>query len=156
LAYTINLEEFDGQVVEVKTGLWKLPRLYINGVLASKGFNRGEMVLLRNDGRQVSATWKSQAFGLDLPLLVVDGKTIPLAPPLKWYSWVWRALPILLVFYGGLLGAIAGFIAFAINANVFRLQMNDALKYVVTAMISILITAIDIVVGSILYILING
>jgi hypothetical protein len=156
MAYKINIDGFEGQVVEVKTSFWTPPKLYINGVLAPKGTNRGEMVLQRNDGRQVSATWKIQALGLDVPQLVVDGQTVQLAPPLKWYQWVWSALPILLVFYGGLLGAIAGFIAFSINTNVFRSKMNTPLKYVATGLISILFAIIYIIVASFIYLLING
>ena len=63
--------------------------------------------------------WKPQVVGLDLPQLIVDGQTIHVAEPLKWYVWVWSGLPIMLIFIGGAIGALAGIIGFSINTNIF-------------------------------------
>ncbi len=114
------------------------------------------MVLQRNDGRPVYATWRPQLMGMDVPQLVVDGKVIYLAQALKWYQWVWSALPILLVFWGGLMGAVLGIIAFTINTSIFRSSRNEVYKYIFTGVVSILATMIYLVVGSVIYILLNG
>ncbi len=154
--YTARLEGFEGQNIEVRASFWKGPRLFINGIPAPKGLRRGEMVLQRNDGRQIYAVWKPQALGLDVPQLVVDGNTINFAPPLKWYHWVWSALPILLVFWGGLLGAIFGVVAFSINTSIFRSSTNEALKFIVTGVISTIFALVYLLVGSIVYLWLNG
>lgn len=156
MSYAVNIEGFEGKKIEAKVSLWTGPKLFVNGVPAPKGLRRGEMVLQRNDGRQVYAVWKPRMLGLDVPELVVDGKLFSLAAPLKWYQWVWSALPVLLVFWGGLLGAIFGVIAFTINTSIFRSSQNEALKYVITGVISILATVIYLVVGTVVYILLNG
>ena len=152
----LNIEGFEGQKMEVKVSFWTEQKLFVNGIPAPKGLRRGEMVLQRNDGRPVYARWKPQILGLDVPQLVVDGKTINLAAPLKWYQWVWSALPILLVFYGGLLGAIAGIIAFSISTGIFRSAMNGILKFVVSGVVSILAAVFYFVIATMLYPIVNG
>lgn len=156
MSYILKIEGFEGQNIEARVSFWASPKLIINGVPAPKGPRRGEMVLQRNDGRQVIASWKPQVMGLDVPQLVVDGKTVSLAAPLKWYQWVWSALPILLVFWGGLLGGIAGVIAFSINTSIFRSRLNEILKYVITGVISIIATLVYLFLATIFYALLNG
>lgn len=156
MGYAVNIEGFEGQNIEFNMGFWSGAKLLVNGDPAPKGEKRGTMTLTRNDGRPVTASWKPQFMGLDVPQLVVDGKTINVAEPLKWYQWGWSALPILLVFMGGFLGALAGFIGFSINANIFRTKMNPVLKYVVTGAVSLVAGMVYFVLGSILYVLING
>ncbi len=138
MGYTVNIEGFEGQNMEVQVGFWAGPKLFINGEPAPKGKKRGEMALQRNDGKQVTATWKPQFLGLDVPQLSVDGQAINLVEPLKWYQWVWGGWPVLLLFVGGALGAVAGIIGFSINARIFRAEMNSALKYLVSGAVSAL------------------
>ncbi len=136
MGYKANVEGFEGQDLEVNVSFWTGPKLLVNGQPAPKGTKRGEMLLQRNDGRQVVAIWKQQMMGFDVPQLVVDGKPVKLVEPLQWYQWLWGGWPVVLVFVGGALGAIAGVLAFTINARLFRTEMNPVLKYVVTAVVS--------------------
>jgi hypothetical protein len=138
MSYAVNMEGFEGQKLEVTAGFWTAPRLLINGQPAVRGKKRGEMLLQRNDGTQITARWKPQILGLDVPQLVAEGKTVRLVEPLKWYQLAWGGWPILLLFIGGALGAIAGFVGFVINTRIFRAGMNEGLKYVVTGLVSIL------------------
>lgn len=99
--YSVKIDGFEGQVIEVRSPTFFAGyRLLVNGQPAPKG-KRNQMVLRRNDGKEVIATWKSQVLGFDVPQLVVDGTAIPLVEPLRWYEWVWSGLPILLVLTGG-------------------------------------------------------
>jgi hypothetical protein len=133
MSYKANIDGFEGQNIEAAVGFWSGPKLLVNGEPAQKGSKRGEMILQRNDGKQVIATWKQQILGLDIPQLIVDGKTTNLVEPLKWYQLVWGGLPALLVFMGGALGALAGIIGFSINTKIFRTEMHDVLKYLASA-----------------------
>lgn len=155
MGYTATIEGFEGQQIEVNVGFWSGPKLLVNGQPAPKGQKRGEMVLQRNDGRQVVASWKPQALGFDVPQLVVDGKAVNLVEPLKWYQWVWGGWPVLLLFFGGALGAIAGVLGFSINAKIFRTEMSEVLKYVVTGAVSVLAVVAYFVVALVVSILIN-
>ena len=138
MSYTAKIEGFESQNVEAQVSFWSAPKLLVNGAIAQKGSKRGQMLLQRDDGKQVIASWKPQFLGLDVPQLIVDGKTINLAAPLKWYQWIWGGWPVLLLAIGGALGAITGVIAVAINTKIFRAEMNKALKYIVSGAVSFL------------------
>lgn len=156
MSYKVNLEGFEGQDIEIKTGFWSGPKLLVNGQLAPKGSKRGEMLLQSNAGQQVVARWKPQFMGLDVPQLVANDQVINLVEPLKWYQWVWGGLPIALVFVGGALGAIAGIIGLTINAKVFRAEMNDTLKYVVSGVVSILAVVVYLIAAALFTTLMSG
>jgi len=135
--FPVNIQGFEGQTIEVRSPTFFAGyRLLVNGQPALKGPKRNQMVLRRNDGKEVIATWKPQVLGFDVPQLVVDGTEIPLVPPLKWYEWLWGGLPILLVFAGGALGAVIGFIAFSVNCKIFRAPLVLFLKFLASAAIS--------------------
>lgn len=155
MGYTTNIEGFEGQNIEVNTSFWTGTKLLVNGDPAQKGNKRGEMILQRNDGKQVIATWKPQFLGLDVPQLTVDGKPVILVEPLKWYQWVWSGWPIILLFIGGALGAIAGMVSFSINTKIFRTEMNDALKYIASGIVSVLAVIAYFVAAVIVSLLIN-
>lgn len=138
MRYDVNLENFEGQNIEVEHSLISGIKLLVNGEPAPKGQKRGEFVLQSNDGRQVIATWKQQALGIDIPQLVIDGKAINLVEPLKWYQWAWGGGVGLLVFTGGALGAVLGLVAFVVNAKIFRMDVPGVLKYVLTGAVSVL------------------
>jgi hypothetical protein len=156
LKYKVNIEGFEDQLIEVSVSFWSGPKLFINGEAAIKGENRNEMVLQRNDSRQITATWKPQIMGFDVPQLLVDGKVVRLVEPLKWYQWAWGGLPVLMAFAGGALGALIGLVAFSINAKIFRSGLNDVMKYVVSGGISILCIVTYLVLATIVSLLISG
>jgi hypothetical protein len=149
--YPITLEGFEGQALEVRSaGVLKGVTLLINGQPAAKGRKRGEMVLRRNDGREVAAAWKPQLLGLDVPQLSVDGKTFSVTPPLAWYVLVWSALPLLLIILGGAMGALAGMIGFSVNAGIFRSSRSTVTKFALSAVVSLATVLIYLVAVSLL------
>ena len=163
MSYAANIEGFEDQKIVVDVSFWSGPKLLINGQPAPKGSKRGEMLLQRNDGTQAIASWRQQFLGLDVPQLVVDGKVVKLVDPLRWYQYVWGGLPILLIFGGGalgaiagLIGAIAGLIGFSVNIRVFRTGPNSAMRYVVSGAVSALAVAVYFVVAILFTLLINN
>lgn len=155
--HPLNLEGFEIQTLEVKTsGLFSGPQLLVNGQPAAKGPKRGQMLLRRSDGREVIATWLPQAMGLDVPRLVVDGKQINVVEPLKWYEWVWGGLPVLLIFIGGALGAIAGMVAFGVNTQIFRSDRSTPLKFIFTAVVSAVGVVVYLVLALLLASVLRG
>ncbi len=151
MKYPITLKGLEGQTIEVQTaGMLSGPKLLVNGQPAAKGPKRGQMTLRRNDGQEVVAAWRPRFMGLDVPELVVDGQIIEVTQPLPWYAWLWSGLPILLVFAGGALGAIAGFIAFTINTSIFRSGKSTTLKFVLTAFVSLLAVVVYFVLAVLL------
>lgn len=120
----------------------------VDGVKAPKGSRRGQMLLMRDDGTQVTASWKPVAFGFDLPQLVVAGREYRLVEPLKWHQWVWSALPLVLVFIGGMMGTIVGLIALSINAGLFRSKWNPVFQYVVSGAVSVVAVILYLIAAS--------
>ncbi|HEX9533592.1 MAG TPA: hypothetical protein VGA58_12580 [bacterium] len=141
MRYPIYLDGFEGQTLEIQTGgLFSGPKVFVNHQPAPRGKAR-EILLRRNDSTSVVARLKPSVFGLDVPQLVVDGKTIRAVDPLKWYVWVWIALPILLLFVGGALGGIVGALGLTTNARIVRSKMNGLAKFALTAAVSVFVTA---------------
>ncbi len=149
--YPITLEGFEGQTIEVQpAGTFSGYKLLVNGQPAPNGPQRGQMLLRRNDGTQVIAAWKVHLLGFDVPQLVVDGKPIALEKPLKPHEWVWAGWPVLLLFVGGALGAIAGAIAFSVNIKIFHSSLGRVEKYLLTAAISAVAVMAYLVVAALL------
>ncbi len=155
--YPITLEGFEGQTIEVQTaGIWSGPKLMVNGQPAAKGAKRGQMTLTNNHGQQVVAAWRPRFLGLDVPQLAVDGELIEVTKPLPWYAWLWSGLPILLLFIGGALGAVAGIVAFTINAGIFRSSRSTAVKFLLTTVVSLLAGVIYFVLAVLLSMALGG
>ena len=135
MKYAVPLEGFEGQNIELQAaGLISGAKLLVNGEPAPKGKKRGEMLLRRNDGREVIA--KFQNTFLDVPKLKIDEQVIQVVEPLKWYEWAWNAIPLLIIFSGGAIPVLIGFIAFSINATLFRSQKTTLAKYGLTGLVS--------------------
>ena len=131
------LEGFEGQNIEVVPAGFITPaKLLVDGLPAPKGKNPGENRLTRNDGREVVARWKPQL--LDMPKLVVDGKTIDIVKPLHWYEFAWCALPIILILTSRAFAGILGIIAYIINAKIFRSDLSAWSKYGLTLLVMLL------------------
>jgi hypothetical protein len=147
--YPVQLEGFEGQNIVVRgAGLFSTAKLLVNGEPAAKGSGRGQMLLKRNDGQEVVAAFKPTF--LDVPKLMVGDKAVNLVQPLKWYEWAWNALPLLLIFGGGVIPYILGFGALAINLNIFRSQQTTLAKYGLTALVSVAAGLIFVLVALIL------
>jgi len=157
MRYPLKLDGFEGQTLEVQpAGLLSGPQLLVNGQPAAKGPRRGLMLLRRSDGREVVAAWRPQIFGLDVPQLWMDGTRVNVVEPLKWYVWVWSALPVLLVLIGGALGALVGFVAFATNTRIFRSSWSTLVKYCVSLLVTLASVVVYLTAASLLFAVMGG
>ena len=137
--YQVEAAGFEGQKIEVQpAGLFSVYKLFVNGEEAQRGKNKVQMILHKNDGTEVIATWQASLWGLDVPTLLIDGQTVHIVEPFKWHEVMWIGLPVLLVFVGGAVGGIAGFTAFAANKKLFRGEFNTIVKYALTGIVSAL------------------
>ena len=126
MKYPVEIPGFEGQTVDVQSGgLFSSAKLFVNGRQIGKGPKRREMRLTDSYG----------------------SKVIRVVEPLKWYEWIWNALPVTLVFIGGALGGALGFLAVAVNISVFRSQQDGILKYSITAVVSFLAVVLYLILG---------
>ncbi|GAB4419505.1 MAG: hypothetical protein Kow002_07180 [Anaerolineales bacterium] len=135
MKYQLNLKGFEGQNIEMQSpGLFSGAKLLVDGEPAPKGAKRGEMLLRRNDGKDVIAKFKGTF--LDVPNLEVDGNVIQVVEPLKWYQWVWNSLPLLIIVGGGALPFLIAFLAIAINLSLFRKSETRLARYGLTGLVT--------------------
>ncbi len=150
------IEGFEGQNIEVRSSLVAGTKLLVNGQKAGRGPNRGTVSLTRNDGKVVTARWIPQMLGFDTPQLEVDGKSYILTQPLKLPEMILSALPIVLVFIGGLLGAIIGILAFGANAALFRSGLNKVVKVLLAILIIVLAVVLYLIVATLFQLTVGG
>lgn len=86
----------------------------------------------RSDGTVTELRLTGQWTGLKA---IVDGVETPLEPPVPRYAVILTFLPLALVLLGGLIGALFGVAAAAINAGLSRRQMRWPIK--VAAMVGV-------------------
>jgi hypothetical protein len=155
--YPVAILGFENQKIEAKVPyIFTGHQLLVNGQPARQGKNRGEMLLRRDDGTEVVATWHVRFLGLDVPNLIVDGKEIQVLEPLRWYEMTWISLPVLLVLLGGGLGILCGLAGFILNAHIFRSPMARYLKYVITTVVIVLSVVVWYLLGMVLGALLPG
>lgn len=136
IRYPVKLPGLEDRNIELEpAGIIKPARLLVDGHPAEKGERRNEMVIRRTNGKKVSVYFEPSIFD-NLPKLKTGGKTYQVAPPIAWYQYVWCALPLILVFTGGVVGAVLGLIAFLFNIRLMRARIHPGLRYLVTLGIS--------------------
>ena len=89
-----------------------------------------------NSGTQREIRFKSNYID-PVPRVQIGDQTLELAKSLAWYEYVWMSFPIILVFRGGLLGAMLGVAAVISSARIFRSDHSTGAKYVLSALTSI-------------------
>ena len=72
-----------------------------------------------------------------IPKVQIGDQTLELASPLAWYEYVWMSIPIVLVFSGGVIGAMFGIAGVYSSARIFRSDHGTGAKYVLSALFSI-------------------
>ena len=150
----IQLEGFGGRRLCVQTAsAFSGPKLLIDGAPVKK--EKGQYLIRDNGGNHVEVKLKHN-FIDPVPIVEVAGRAIELARPLRWYEHVWMGLPILLVFYGGGLGAMCGYVAVCVNARIFRRELNPITTYLVTGLISVGSVAVFIVLATLIFSLFPG
>lgn len=137
MRYMIYPTGFANQALEVITsGFGGKARLFVNNqeVTAKK---KQPMILRRDDGQDIEATWKRDLFGIDVPNLIVDGSVIEVTKPLPVIAKLWCFLPLIFIFIGGAIGALIGILTAAANVSVFRLSTNIMIRIILTLLISL-------------------
>ena len=135
----IHIPGFEGQQISVQVANgFGTPKLFVNGQPAPPAEKRGHFLLRHDNGTEVAAHFKG-GFPDPVPVLMVGDQAIRLAEPLTWYQWIWAGFPLVLVLLGGLIGGLLGGVATIINVQIFRSSLHTAIKYLLAAVISIIV-----------------
>lgn len=151
MQYPVRAKGFEGRELVVRLEHWLSDaELWIDGEPAPAGDKRGTYRLQRNDGQIVTASLKHQLLDT-IPLVALDGQTLHVVAPLRWYQKLWAGLPLLLILVGGAIGGLLGFLAMSLNSRVFRTGLHPALHYGVILLISLATFVLLNIVQLVLY-----
>src|SRR5512140_2898150 len=101
-----GISGFESRKVVVRSpGIFSGPKLLIDDEIVKGSW--GKYTLRRSDSKEIAARVVNN-FIDPVPQLIVDGRLYTPIPPLPWIQLVWAGAPLLLLFIGGLLGAVFG------------------------------------------------
>jgi hypothetical protein len=129
--YPVKIKGLENKkIVLESSGFFSPVKILVNGVKAEPGSKNNEVILRKDDGTKVSV-FIQNAFFDTVPRLIVNGETLIVTPPLKWYQYVFCGLTLFLIFYGGAIGAVLCMIGFLINIRTMRNSWRTPWKYLV-------------------------
>lgn len=150
----ISHAAFRVKQLAVETAGWfRGPRLLVSGQPAQRA--KGRYLVSSDAGLEVPVELKHN-FLDPIPKVKIGDELIELARALTWYEYLWIAIPIVLVFIGGGLGALVGILATYASARIFRADLNAFAKYGYTALVSIAALLTFAILATILQLLVNG
>ncbi len=135
MQYRIYPPRLEDHEVYFRLNAFTAPEIFVDGVKAERGSEANQFILPREKGNDVIARLEPRRYGLDIPYMYIGKEEVFIAEPFTWWQLIWMALPICLVFVGGLLGGFAGTIAFMFNARLLRLDINPYLKILFSILI---------------------
>ena len=148
MQYPVQTEGFQAQQLTLETaGLFSGAKLLLNGQPVPKGAKRGEFIVKRDDGTEVTAKFKPIFLDPVPQIIINDSQTVKVVEPLQWYQWSWAGLPLALIFVGGLLGGLIGLISTTLSIRIFRSEMSSVLQYLAVGGISVLAVAVYLVIA---------
>jgi hypothetical protein len=143
LVLPFELSELPSCRLAVRTGgIFSDPVLLVDGkpVHAAKD---GTFTVLSEDASPVTVALVTR--GLDMiPDVKVDGRTVVLAKPLRWFDYAWCLLPILLFLValpGALSGILGAFVTY-FNLRLFRTVRSPFAHYFLVAFVSVAALAV--------------
>lgn len=125
-------------IVTIKKSFWtgKIS-VYTNGREEKQLDIKGKPFLIRKaNGSSVKMYVKNNMLD-PVPRVTVKDKEIELVKKLPSYAYALSVLPLGLLFVGGFIGAILGFLGVAINFRLFRTQYKTPLKVLITVGVSV-------------------
>jgi hypothetical protein len=134
--YPVEIPQLAGRRVVVQTGSgFAGPKLLLDGIPVAR--ERGCYRISDASGQVVEIRLKNRFFDT-LPFVEVNRRQgILLAPPLRWFEYLWALTPFLLILVGGAVGGAIGGAASYANLAIFRTERPPAPKFALTALISL-------------------
>ncbi|WP_346863763.1 hypothetical protein [uncultured Draconibacterium sp.] len=137
MEYSINLPQIEKDTLKlVVPQFFGKPKLVYNNIEIPKLNNR--YAVNGNNETPYIFALKNNFFD-PVPKVEVNNQALQIVQAIKWYEYLWMGLPIVLIFQGGLIGALLGFFASRINISIFRNNKKQIIKYLFTLGISLFV-----------------
>ena len=91
-----------------------------------------------------------KAFRAIASVRVAEQARVARARSLRWYEWIWTALPMILVLAGGAVGPFVGGLALYVSTRIFRSERSLRSKYVLSALVSGAATVLFVLAAGVL------
>lgn len=130
MKYNFLLHDFPGIQFEMEMSVWTgKSKLFKDGVQLEQSKEKGKpFLIITKEGMLVKA-FPKQALPDMVPSLQINGTIYPIAEKLTWYEYTIGGLPLLLILFGGLLGALIGGGSTMVCYNIFRQNGSGVSKY---------------------------
>jgi hypothetical protein len=127
--YAILIPGFEDHQVVLKSSSFSRAKLLFDGEVVKKEKGSKNVAITSVEG--LIAKIEMRPSMLDpLPQVWVDGEKLNIAPPIKWYQWVWISIPLIaLIVLGTFVGAIFGIPAVLVNIQIFRSRLSVVMQY---------------------------
>lgn len=131
--FQINLPNFNKKKLILCCSYFTGPKLYFNTkkIKPSKReiIKRKKTYHIKDDnGQTIEIILKNRLLDA-IPSLIINGKEIEISKKLIWYEYVFISIPAILIFIGGVIGAIIGGAAMFVNSIILRKINPKALSY---------------------------
>ena len=144
----VNHPRFVVKNLSVKTAGLFGPKLLLEGKTLQR--EKGAYTALDDAGTPVSVTLKSL---IDpIPKVQIDGATIEIARPLRWYEYACAAWPVVLVFAGGAIGGGLGAGAAMANLMIIRNDWPAPLRYLACFVVGLIAVATYVVLAGMIHV----
>lgn len=136
LKFHIDFPNFNLNQIIVQGSFYGRPKLYINNKrvksLKRNIFSRKQSFHIEDDnGSIITATLYSNVLDA-IPSLEINNIKIVIRNRLKWYEYTWISIPGILLFTGGGIGGVLGFVGIYTNSILFRKFSSTIVKYLLT------------------------
>ncbi len=136
LIFQIDYPNFKLNKLIVRGSFYGKPKLFLNGKKVKPTnrniFSRKRKYKIKNDNGTVITAILIYRWMDAIPILEIDGIKIEIRKSLKWYEYIWIAIPLILMFIGGAIGGFIGAVGILTNSVLFRKFTSQFAKYLVT------------------------
>ncbi|MFH7015995.1 hypothetical protein [Flavobacterium sp. FlaQc-47] len=125
-----KLPDFPDSNFLLEVSIWTgRSKLFMDNKQLEQSKEKGKPFLIPKVNGEFLKAFPKQTFPDPIPTLEINGVKINIAEKLKWFQYVLGGIPILLLFFGGVIGAVIGLFATMMNYNVFRQEGTLIAKY---------------------------
>ena len=156
MVFPFELSQFPESYFELHKNIWtgKI-KLFRDGEEIEAYSETDKLYLLPWHEEENISIYIKEIYYEFAPHLVINGVKTFIVARLNWHNYIIGALPILLVFIGGALGAGIGFGATYLNMSIFRSQDELLMKYCKIVAVIIGSYLLYLILGGLIYQLIQ-
>ncbi len=118
--YPLDIPGFEDEPLWLDAPFIGRPKLMQSGRRCSAGDDMFDRVVVNDDGEEIVATIQNRSFGLDLPVVIVDGETYEPTRAIPAPDMIAAIFPIVLALTAGIWGAVMGGAAILMNFPILR------------------------------------